>query len=270
MNPRQFGTVDRIRALVVGKQGSGKSAAIASIAEKYIPEKKKLKVFDIDQRFMGAWGARDYLPDEIWDAIDVDLDLDANKGFAVLEKRIELMIAQQAQGTMQYGGILLESQFSLQQMLIRDSQRLKGGKGGRILGSIHAPAPDDFQYASLAFRDIVYNGFYKLKCDVFLSGWIVDQWGKPGNDPEDTYKADVVTGQKLLATNKMAEETPGYFDEVWMFNKDKAISGGIGHSVTFYNTLAKTSKPELKAKGTMDITGKSFYREYMKLMQGSK
>ncbi len=264
---------DHFVALFLGKQGTGKDVAVASLAKKYIEAKKKLLIWDIDQRARGILGAADFLDKSILDNIEVDQDFDVGKGYAGLEKKLELLLAYQNSGQVRYGGLVIDSASTMQKMLLFDSIRLKGQQDsskGRIRGTVKFTSPDDYLYASMAFQQFMYNGFKLLKMDVVMSGWIVDRWGKDKSEKNE-YAANVVLGSKMLATEKLAEEIPGCFDEVYVFGKeDTGISSRpLKYYVEFESDVAKTARPKLKNKGQVDLTNKNFIDVYTSLINGT-
>lgn len=266
-------------ALIAGKPGCGKTSAIASFASKSEP----MYIFDIDHRVRGILGSRSWIGEEAWDNITYD-QYDTRDGFKSVEQQFQMFAIQHDKRDFKYKNILVESVGSLSEMFLLDSQAMKGitpgkdlsklkeseKKGLRIVGNISFPVPDDYNYGKRAFHILFYHYFtYFTKCNIFLSGWTTDRWGKDPN-AESPYAPQIPIGTMLLATNKIASELPGYFDEIWQFDKTEtgAKLNPLKYTVKFRSDLAKTSIPQLP-NGEVDITGKNFKSELTRLIQNS-
>jgi len=263
--------------LAVGHPGSGKTSAILSFASKECP----MYVFDIDHRIRGIKGSTDWLGDSV-KFFDYD-QYDTRDGFKSVEQQFEIFFQQQTKRQFKYKNILIESVGSLGNMFLMDSQSQKGikpgvdmsklseqaKKGARIIGNIAFPTPEDYKYGSRALHVLFYNYFTAFpKCNIFLSGWTTDRWGKDPNS-ENPYAPDILLpGKKLLATNSIASELPGYFDEVWEFEKEETGQklNPVKYKVKFNSYIAKTSRPELAKRREIDITGKNFKQELDKIL----
>lgn len=268
---------ENICALAVGNAGSGKTSAIASLASKDEP----MYIFDIDHRIKGLLGSKEWLKDSL-DYIDYD-QYDTRDGFKEIEKTFVDFSNRYDKGQLKYKTLLIESVGSLSEMFLIDSQRYKGVKPGvdlstltssqksglKITGNIAFPTPDDYHYGKRAFHSLFYNFLmYFTKCNVFLSAWTTDRWGKDPNN-ENPYAPDILLpGKQILATNKIANELPGYFDEIWQFEKEETgkLSDPVCYKVKFASLLAKTSIPQLAQAKIVDITGKNFKRELNRII----
>ncbi len=259
---------DRLVALFAGKSGSGKSVATASLAKRYLKDKKRLKIYDIDRRARGILGAASALGQDVLDAIEIDQDIDVEKGFTGLEKKLEIDLIKAKTSDCPYGGIVIDSASTLENMFLRDSQILKGNKGQkRAIGTVNFIQPDDYLYAAMAFRQLYDNFINRLgKVDFILSGWIVDVYGK---DPTNEFANNIVVGQKILCTDKLSQSIPGTFDEVYLFEKEETGSSNtpLKYTVTFESYLAKTSREALRNQGKVDLTGKCFMDVYDNLVK---
>ena len=264
-------------ALVAGKPGCGKTSAIASFASKDNP----MYIFDVDHRIKGIEGSREFIGEDSWNNISFD-QYDTRDGFKSIEKQFMIFADKYDRRNLEFTNIVLESVGSLSEMFLVDSQTMKGlkpgtdfskikaddRKGARIVGQINFPTPDDYNYGKRAFHILFYHYFtHFTKCNIFLSGWTTDRWVKDPN-AESAYAPQIVNGSMLLATNKIASELPGYFDEIWEFDKEDsgAATKPVLHSVKFRSGLAKTSIPQLP-NGKVDITGKNFKNELLRLIE---
>jgi anion-transporting ArsA/GET3 family ATPase len=251
-------------ALFIGKNGSGKTVAEASFARL-----GPLKLYDADMRSRGILGAAKTLGKEILERIEV-FQPKIEEGWAGIDKEMEMDLIKQASGQFRFKTVVFDSLATMQKLFILDSQRLRGKGTGKMRGKIQFWTPDDYNYCSMAFAQFFYGYARKLKCNIIVSGWMVDRWGKQHKDGEEEnpYAENEVIGQKIVLTEKLAEEVPGYFDEIYTFEKEESsVGSGIKYVVNFESTLAKTCHESLRAKKRMDFTNKVFYDEFKKLVE---
>ena len=272
---------EHLRVLAVGHPGSGKSSAIAAFATKEEP----MYVFDVDHRLEGIGGSADWLGDN-FKYIDYD-EYDTRDGFKSIEQQFQMFYNAYEKRDFKYKHIVIDSIASLSEMFYLDSLKQKGvtpakdlsklssaeKKGLKIIGNVAFPTPDDYHYSKRAFHILFYNYFTAFpKCNIFLSGWTTDRWGKDPNATNEYAPEILLSGKKLLATNKIAGEVPGYFGEVWEFDKEE--TGGahnpVKFSVRFKSYIAKTTIPALNKAGKVDITEKNFKQEFDKILQNGK
>jgi len=255
--------------LFVGPSGAGKTCAIASFAEQ-----GPMYVFDFDGRMAGMLGQKSILG-EYFKNIEYDR-YDISKGFLEVDKRLDVLVAQSQSNTLKYKTIVLESLPTMVNSFMEMAVQLEGVKAAglpsRLIGGVHMLSPQHYNWASRAFRDLVYNGIRRLSnCNVIVSGWTVDQWGKrvikksDGTEAVDEYGPKEVIGRKILLTEKLAEEVPGYFDEIYEFDKQNTDlpSKPVKFVCKFRSTIAKTAHENYP--NWIDFTNKSFYGELNKL-----
>lgn len=255
--------------LFVGPSGAGKTCAIASFAEQ-----GPMYVFDFDGRMAGMLGQKSVLG-EYFKNIEYDR-YDISKGFLEVDKRLDVLVAQSQSNTLKYKTIVLESLPTMVNSFMEMAVQLEGVKAAglpsRLIGGVHMLSPQHYNWASRAFRDLVYNGIRRLSnCNVIVSGWTVDQWGKrvikksDGTESVDEYGPKEVIGRKILLTEKLAEEVPGYFDEIYEFDKQNTDlpSKPVKFVCKFRSTIAKTAHENYP--NWIDFTNKSFYGELIKL-----
>lgn len=269
----------KVAALFCGDQGCGKSCAVASFAEA-----GWLKDYDLDKRARGMLGLK-WSP-EILKRIIIERDINISNGFEKLETEIELdLLRKQTKQSPDLQTVAFESFATLQKIFMYDSMRLRGaiapagvkkierkdaeGGKGRFRGSVAMPHPDDYNYVSQAIHQLIFKGLFMYQINVIVSAWVVDEWGKPPGDNQE-YARSIVVGKKLLGTDKLVSEVPGYFDEVYYFNKEETgqASQPVRYTVEFESKLAKTSIKQLRGLGKIDWTGRSFYRIYQHLLTG--
>lgn len=246
-------------ALFSGKSGSGKTGAAASFAAA-----GDLLLIDCDVRSAGIRGCS-FITPEMKDKIDVEL-FGPTKTFKDLDDFLAVQLAHQKVNNFPYKTIIFDSVYTLADMFLRDSQRLRGLEGkfeGKVRGTIHFFHPDDYNYVSMCFHKLIKTVLPQFRCNCIVSSWIVDQYGK---DPSNEYGANIIVGQKVLATDKLSEQIPGHFDDILLFEKEEQPNGAVKYFVRTQSKLAKTSYPELITQSKFDITGKSFYQELKKIL----
>jgi len=239
--------------LFVGRSGSGKTCAEAAFT-KYGP----MYIFDSDNRIRGLLEAVRWLGKERLSVVEFDY-YNPKDGFAAIDQKLETFVLKASQRQLPYKTIVFDSVGSLIFMLALDSQRLRGVEkkfSGRIRGSVKFLHPDDYNYVSMAFRQLIYNGVMPLAeagINVIFSGWLVGKWGKrPG---ADEYAPAEEIGERLIGPQNTAEEIVGYFDEVYKFTKEPALKGAR-YFVEFNGGFAKTALG--LPPGKFDITGADF------------
>lgn len=247
--------------LLAGFQGSGKTGAAASFAEG-----GPIKLFDLDRRVRGINGC-DFIKPEWLDRVDVEQPVVGN-AFKTLDEELEKMVIKAKTNQNAYYAVWIDSTNSISKMFLLESMKKRAEKAGtpitgKTRGSLQFATPDDYNYASMAWNQLIYEGLLPLNCHVIVTGWVVRVFGPDPKVDEDQrpYAPHVVTGEKLLLTEKLSEEVPGYFDDVFLFRKVKDAADRVTFTVETEGTFAKTRYPELRGKGKnlLDITGKSFH-----------
>lgn len=255
--------------LFVGKNGCGKSSAALSFAEE-----GPVKVYDFDKRIRGGLWMRNQLTPEQFASVEV-IQPDISKGWAEVDKALEIDLIKKRSNSFPYKTVMFDSAATMQKYLVSDSQRLRGlanPKGGKSRGKINFWTPDDYNYCSQGFFQFFYNYAAIIDCNVIVSAWQVDKYGKPSGTPEDDdnpYAPNEVIGQKLVLTEKLSEEVPGYFDEIYVFEKEESSLGGgsVKYTCSFESMLAKTCYTSLKKKKKLDFTNNNFYKLHSALIK---
>lgn len=273
---------ENLVVLAVGIPGCGKTSAITSWCSPETPGYN----FDIDHRIRGLRGSSEWLGEDCLKSLDYD-QYDTKDGFKGVEKQFMEFDSKYSdlphRNQLKYKNLYIESVGSLSQMFLIDSQTQKGygpgqdlsklpekvKKGARIVGNIAFPGPDDWNYGQRAFHTLFYHYFMNFsKCNIFLSAWTTDKWVQQKDTDGNVmpYADKVVSGKQILATNKIASELPGYFDEIWEFHKEETgnSSKPLKYTVTFRSALAKTAIPQLP--NSVDITGKNFKKVFDELV----
>lgn len=254
-NAAQLKPSEHLMALFLGKSGSGKTPQACSFPG-------RTYVFSFDHRMAGLLGCASFI-----DLSKVDYDefypLDA---WPAIEKKMDIFKIQSAQGTLPYQNIVVDSAFTFTLAMAYYSKQIRGaGKGSRFIGKFPMLTPEDYNIVSQSFHVLVYDYLQRLKCNTIMTGWIVDRWGKPKvtvgdkevDDPDKIYADKEVIGEKMLLNDKLAESIPGYFDEVYKFDKEVDATGREKYTVQFRGDMARTTRKELP-KGEVEITNKNF------------
>lgn len=134
-----------------------------------------------------------------------------------------------------------------------DTSDIKEFSIGKKMGRLYIPGWADYNYVSEALRQIFYNGLFLLPCNIIVEANVVNAYDMKGQ----------VKGDKILATDKVAEKIPTFFDEIWEF--DKTLSVNVQNKPKwkcwFRGSLARTSYPKLLEQGSIDFTDKNLYQE---------
>lgn len=245
-------------ALFAGRSGSGKDCAQWSFPGPSF-------TFDIDNRIRGGLASLKWLGKERISKVDFDY-YNPKDGFVALDEKLSLFLIEANQRKLKYKSIFVNSASSLASMLARDSCRLRGatkesGVAGKIRGKVTFLHPDDYNYVQTAFRIIMFEAMMplaELGINIIFSSWIVPQWGKVPGAPD--YAPSGVIGERLAGTSQnLAEEIPGYFDEVYRFYKEENPIQALGpiYKVEFNGGFAKSALG--LPPGKFDVTGKNFY-----------
>jgi hypothetical protein len=250
--------------LFVGHSGCGKDCAEASFAKL-----GKMYVFDVDNRIRGLLASSSWLGVDIIKNIDFDF-YNPRDGFKAIDDKLDKFLALAISRNLEYKTICINSTSSLVYSLAIESRRARGEKG-RTLAGLKFTDPGDYNFMSMAMRQIQFlyaMPLAELGVNIIFSGHLVDRWEKPKIDREQgitEYSPAVVTGHKLLGPDKLAEELPGYFDEVYLFKKEAITTLNTTYKVQFSGQFAKTTLP-ISGK-ELDLTNKSFYDEWKKLVE---
>jgi len=243
-------------ALFVGRSGSGKDCAQWSFPGPSY-------TFDIDNRIRGGLSSLAWLGKERISKVDFDF-YNPKDGFEAIDNKGSIILIDAQQRKCKYKSIFVNSVGSLAAMLARDSLRLRGQEGkfeGKVRGKVKFLHPDDYNYVSTAFRILMFEWVMPLAevgINVIFSAWVTNLWGKKQGSSD--YAPSEVIGERLAgASQNLAEEIPGYFDEVYRFYKEEnpIVSQGPKHFAEFTGGFAKSALG--LPPGKFEITGKNFY-----------
>ena len=240
--------LEDIRAMFVGRKGSGKSISAVSLIQSDPDEKRKALVIDIDKRAQSLRGKP---------RVDI-IDFGMKDGFQELQDLLYNLSVMVDKGTYQeqYCVTLLSSITSLQVFLLRDSLRHigVGGDGDKVagaqkIGGMYIPGMRNYLYVSNGIEDTIIQQLFYLPGNLIIEAHVVNHYNEKGS----------IDGEAILATNKTAEKIPTFFNEVWKFEKRSSGSDQLPPKFVcvFNSTLAMTTYKQLPKE--VDITGKPFY-----------
>lgn len=265
-------TESRFMGLFVGPSKHGKTVAACSFPG-------PIKVMDFDGRIRGILGAEwidkstidyDYYPPRVghndkptYEKVNADLDM---------------LLINSSQGNNRYKTLIVDSLTSAAFAMLCDAIPLTHQKGkGKSIGTLKMPDPGDYGFEAINIGNLLACLRSIPNMNIIVTAHVIDKYGKA--DPDDPYSERVVVGEKLSLRDKIAENTGIYFDHCFRFNKeilgtDEAKNtmftpGQEKYTVLFRSELAGTSFAKLPT-GKVNITGKSFYNELMRLAKEGK
>lgn len=251
----------RFMGLFIGRSGSGKSAAAFSFPQ-------PLHVIDLDSRIRGGlvpWIDRSgitYTPINPKPAKGTVFEA-LNNEFSVMQ--INLRNSPGSIQTLVLDSITWETIDLLLDAIPLTHSGTGSAEKGRTLGTLQMAGPEDYKFQSTG----TYQTLAFLKSlpipNVIVTAHIVNKYAK---NPDDKYGQAVVVGEQLSLTDKLAENVPSSFDNIFRFEK---IDTGreLKFQVSCQGELARSPFPEL-TYGDHDITGKDFYKWMMGKVSTSK
>ncbi len=248
---------ENIFALFIGHSGAGKDCAAASFPT-------PMKIFDLDLRADGLFGAS-WLDQKQLEGIDITR-VQPKMGFQKIEEELELITTQFQIGQSSFKTIYFGSVTSLEGMFLKEGKTLiqnATGKGHQKFGKVMFQAPVDYKYLYSAMRETM-DYLRVMPVNVILSAHIVDRYGKDPSKPDNDYSENIVLGEKLTLTDKLAENIQIYFNEVYRFEK-RMYGDSPRHFVKFRTDVAKTAYPSLP-NGELEITNLNFYQKWKSLI----
>jgi hypothetical protein len=232
----------RTKSLFIGRSGSGKSEAGTSFPG-------PIYWMCTDDR-LGALQGKS--------GIDIDI-FNAKDGFTKVEVALENNILRKPPNQLEYKTVVLATVTSISRKLMYDSLDFIGtkdsggdsGKGAQKIGNLTIGGLRNYLYVQTAWQQIIYNGLMLCPTNVIVEAHLVNNYDDKLN----------VIGERVLASDKLSEEIPSCFDEVWEFKSEPSIDvkKGANYYVRFHSPIARSSLvPEV---GKIDWTGKNFYND---------
>ena len=245
----------RFVGLFIGRSGGGKSTAAYSFP-------KPMKVLDLDGRIRGG------LSNSWIDPTGIDYEFYPPRGgpnhvatYVKLDKDLEtLLLMQNMPGVTPYKTLVLDSLTFEMIAFLLDAIPLVHAEGaGKKVGQMEMAGPAEYGFQA--------TGTYKVMSflrslaipNVIVTAHIIAKYGKaPGET--NKFAPNVIIGEQLNMTDKLAEAIPSYFDHIYRFSK---VENG-GRSQYFVKTDGEMERSAyLSIPREADITGKDFYKWLM-------
>ena len=242
----------RFVGLFIGRSGGGKSTAAYSFP-------KPMLVLDLDGRIRGG------LSNQWIDPKGIEYEYYPPRGkeatYIKLNKDLEMVMMRQSgmQGFVPLKTLILDSITHETINLLQDAIPLTHDKGkGRYIGSLPMAGPDAYGFQAQATYSVM--SFLKSVSvpNIIVTAHIVAKWGK-APDAGD-YDPNIIVGEQLSLTDKMAENIPSYFDHIFRFSKTEN-GQRMQYFAKFQGELERTAYMGLPREE--DITGKDFYKWMM-------
>ncbi len=247
----------KLFALFIGRSGSGKSAAAASLP-------KPLEELDFDLR---ANGIRNCIEQGWLNGADIHFtEFDPFKGYMQIENYLNIKYSLIAVKQFGLKSIDIGSLHSLLRLLDLTSLNAPSSTGDKHLNiaGLAMTGPGDYKFEASALRKII-DYLRIFPCNVVLTTHIVDKYGKaPG---ADKYASSTVIGEKLVITANLGEEVLGMFNDTYRFSKE-IINNEAHYFVEFNTEIAKNSFGI--PPGRFDITCIEFWPFFQKLVESIK
>lgn len=253
----------RMFAMFVGVYDSGKSTAAASF-----PGRKYF--LDFDGRAVALRGRSD---------VDFTFYAPERQGFDDADKDIEMLVLKSNANQLPYNLVCLDSLSMGREFLVRDAMKFTSGidpvtkkVSGRQIGKMFLPTVQDYGYEADAFKQIIWSGLKRLKCNVVVTAHSVDDYetfqANPGAPAERRLK-----GRKIYGDPQLLAVLPVAFTEIYEFFREENPAGKprVRRFVEFSNgSIARTTYPQLADLGRVEITGKDFYAVWKEFVMGEK
>lgn len=239
LNPQKISSIKPgglIRALFIGENGTGKSTAAASFPEPIL-------FYDFDKRMMPV---RNQFPQKDIDFITVDV-----KNFGGFRDHLESL-----QDRNRYRTIVGPDSFtSFTTLCVVYQILLRGGDAKATKGGIAIPGFDEYNGETMLASSVI-EILKSLNCNIIVTAHPLTKTESIGGK---SVRSRVITSYGT----KIATMLPGYFDEIYNFMIEPAISvkdkpRRVVHTQHMGTDLAKSAIPALPAE--VDITDRyDFY-----------
>lgn len=239
----------RFVGLFIGRSGGGKTSALCSFP-------RPMVILDLDGRIRGG------LSNSWIDPKGIDFEVYPMKGgrqatYEKLQKDLEMIMAKQGMpGVQQYKTLVLDSlTFETIAVLLDAIPLTHQDSKGKKMGSLDMAGVAEYGFQSqFTYQVLAFLKSIQIQ-NVIATAHIVPKYGKAPGSSE--YAANVIVGEQLNMTDKLAEVVPAYFDHIYRFKK---VENGprTQHFVKTSGELERTGFRSLPIEA--DITGKDFYQ----------
>ena len=253
-NAKDIQTSKYIRALLIGKSGTRKTTVAGSFP-------KPMYSADFDQRIVALQG------------LDIDYDIYTRlSGWKKFESKFNGFLEDAKKGTLKYQTIHVASITTILGFFLWEAKQhygeLKDSKGQPSGFRVRRPQNSGellmsdmphFKYVHAALDDFLYTYMMPLSavCNIVVEAHEMTQYDKEGNP----------VGDKLLASDSIAEVLPTTFNETWQFKYERPGNPKMpGEYKVFFrnNFLAKTSFRGLPDSVVINDKEHIFYDEFFK------
>lgn len=245
----------KLFAMFIGRSGSGKSAAAASMP-------KPFEELDFDLR---ANGIRNCI-DQGWlnpEGISFK-QFDPFGGYLQIEQYLNLKYTLFKSRQFNQASIDVGSLYSMLRLLELTSLNNPVGANQLNISGLSMTGPADYKFESQAACKIM-DFLRVLPCHITVAGHIVERYGKPPG--ADKYAPSIPIGEKLTITANLGESILAMFNDVYRF--EKVIAGAEEKFyVEFSTDVAKNSFGI--PPGKFDITRKEFWPYFVELVRSLK
>jgi hypothetical protein len=276
----------KFMGLFIGASGTGKKGAVGSFP-------RPILFLDADGRIRGLQGCT-WL--DLKGMGDVETFPPKNKPgeytYQKVNDKLENLQGLVNIASCPYKTLYLGSITGLAFAFLQDANILTHMQGkGMKLGPLSMTGPQDYKFESSGIKQML--SFLRFLKDhptgipnIIIGAHLIPKWGKPGMedgnienqaDQDSTlsyvdkigekfkYIDNIVVGEKLSLTDKLAADVPIYFDHIFKFEKEMVLGQDQPqHFVQFRSEIARTSYAKLP-NGRVNITGKPFYEGMMRL-----
>lgn len=245
---------EKLFALFIGRSGSGKTVAAASMP-------KPLNELDFDLRANGIVNAisQGWLKGD-----DIDIErFDPFKGFIPVQEYLNKLYTFANLRQLSYKSIDVGSITSLVRLL--DLASLNAPNMGHLnIAGLAMTGPADYKFESQSLHKII-DFLRVLPCNVTISAHIIDKYGKRAGAKE--MDPQIIVGEKLTITANLAENVLAMFNDVYKFTKE-LTNGKETYYVEFNSEIAKNSFGV--PPGRFEITRKNFYEFFQETITAVK
>ena len=238
----------RFVGLFIGLSKGGKTTAALSFP-------RPMKVLDLDGRIRGG------LSNAWIDPKGIDYEVYPPKGkeatYVKLNKDLETLLMSQGMPSMpQYKTLVLDSITFEAIAFLLDAIPLTHAKAGagKYMGSLQMAGVAEYGFQSQATYQVM--AFLKSIAipNIIATAHIIPKYGKaPG---ADDYAPNVIVGEQICLTDKLAAAIPAYFDHIYRFKK---VENGPRSQYFVKTDGEMESSAFMHLPREADITGKNFY-----------
>lgn len=244
----------RFVGLFLGRSGGGKTTALLSFP-------KPMLVLDMDGRIRGGL-ANDWIESKGITYESYPPRMKATNVFTKLDKDLEGIYMMTQSGQCPYKTVVLDSITMEAISLLLDAIPLthtnaSGKDSGRKLGTLMMAGPQDYGYQSTAILQTMAFLRSLPIPNIIVTAHVSNRYGKDPSD-ENKYAPNIIVGEQLNLTDKLAESIPTNFDHIFRFSKSEN-GPRLQFWAKFRGELERTAFKDLP-NGEVEVTGKDFYQ----------